>query len=524
VAKPDYIIVGSGMNSLVCAAVLARKGLSVLVLEREDTAGGCIKTGEVTLPGFKHDLMSGFYPEFIAGAAFAELGEELGQHGLEFCNTTHPCGTVFADGRSFILKTDRAANVEALNALAEGDGDRFNADMDDFGANAHLSFGLLGNELLSWQVVKLLGTEVWKSGLDHLLSFFGHASRTARTWASQFQSEEARATFTPWVLHAGMDPDGTMSSYMARVFTFALEAAGMPVVRGESANMVRAFEGLITARGGDVRTGADVAEIMMSGSRASGVKLTGGETIECARGVICNVVPQRLYGESGLLPASQVPVKVREQARVYRYGRGNMIIHLALDGVPQWSDPELAKVAMLHMHDSIEQTTQSLAQVKAGLLPARATLAVAQKPAVDPSRVPDGKWSLWLQLHEIPRDLKGDAAGEIDCINGWSEAVRESYADRIIAQLAEYIPDLPGLILGRNVYSPKDLEAMNCNLVGGDPYSGVNELDQFLLWRPLRSLRGHKTPVKNVFHIGASTHPGPGLGGGSGYLVGSQLS
>lgn len=494
-----------------------------MVLEREDTPGGCIKTGEVTLPGFKHDLMSGFYPEFIAGAAFAELGEELAKHGLEFCNTTHPCGTVFKDGRSFILKTDRAANVAALNGLAAGDGDRFNADMDEFGANAHLSFGLLGNELLSWPVFKLLAGEAWKGGLDKLLSFFGRASRTARTWGSQFESEEARATFIPWVLHAGMDPDGTMSSYMARVFTFALEAAGMPVVKGESANMVRAFQGLIEARGGTLRTGAKVAEITMRGSKASGVRLSSGETIECARGVVCNVVPQRLYGNGGLLPQANVPAKVRDQASRYRYGRGNMIIHLALEGVPKWSDPELAKVAMLHMHDDMDQTTRALAQVRGGLLPERATLAVAQKPAVDPSRVPEGKWSLWLQLHEIPRDLKGDAAGEIDCSAGWSETVREAYADRIVAQLAEYIPDLPALTLGRNVYSPADLEMMNCNLVGGDPYSGVNELDQFLLWRPLRSLRGHKTPVSNVYHIGASTHPGPGLGGGSGYLVGSAL-
>jgi phytoene dehydrogenase-like protein len=73
--------------------LLVRKGCSVLVLERENELGGCIKTGEVTLPGFRHDLMSGFYPEFLAGAAYAELGEELAEHGLE-CPRSAPMAQI----------------------------------------------------------------------------------------------------------------------------------------------------------------------------------------------------------------------------------------------------------------------------------------------------------------------------------------------------------------------------------------------------------------------------------------------
>lgn len=521
--NPDYVLIGSGINSLVCASLLARKGRSVLVLEREAELGGCIKTGEVTLPGFRHDLMSGFYPEFVAGAAFAELGQDLARHGLEFKNTSKPCGTVLPDGRHFIFRTDRDANVAALNALAPGDGDRFASDMEEFARHAHLSFGLLGNELLSPAVAKLLGREIWKNGLDHLVSFFGRAARSARTWSEIFRSEEARACFVPWVLHSGMDPDAAMSGYMARVFAFALEQAGMPVVQGESARIVEAFAGLIRESGGDLRTGADVTAILIEGRKANGVKLSNGEVIPCRRGVVCNVTPQQLYGVSGLLPDSCVPARVRRQASAYRYGRGNMIIHLALDGLPPWSESELAEVAMLHIHDSMAQTTRSLAEVRAGLLPARATLAIGQKAAVDPSRVPPGKFCLWIQLHEIPRNVLGDSAGEIDCSRGWSEGVREKYADRVLRQLGEYLPRLDQLIIGRNVFSPADLERLNCNLVGGDPYSGANDLDQFLLWRPLRSLRGHRTSVPNVYHIGASTHPGPGLGGGSGFLVGSRL-
>ena len=104
-----------------------------------------------------------------------------------------------------------------------------------------------------------------------------------------------------------------------------------------------------------------------------------------------------------------------------------------------------------------------------------------------------------------------------------NDEVKEAYADRIINRLSEYIEDLPDLILSRKVLSPKDLESININLVGGDPYSGHCGMQQFFAWRPLRSLKNHETSVKNLYQIGASTHPGPGLGGNSGYMVAELL-
>lgn len=519
----DYIIVGSGMNSLVCAATLAKKGNHVLVLEREDIAGGCIKSGEVTAPGFNHDLMSGFYPEFLAGGAYTHLGPELHKNGLEFLNSDYPTASLLSDGRSFILSREREKNIERLNALHSGDGDVFAADMDDFGRQAHITFGLLGNEVLSFATFKLLFSEFRKNGMMNLTNFFGKASRSARSWVKSYNGEEARACFAPWVLHAGMDIDGAMSGYMGRVFTFAIEAAGMPVVQGGSENIVKAFYGLLQSHGSEIRTNVDVETVEVENGRAVGVVSSSGKSFKARKGVICNVTPNALYGEDGLLDDKLIPKEVSENVLNYEYGRGNMIIHIALKAKPNWPDEDLKKVAMIHLSDGLEQTTQSLADVRNNLLPKRATIAIGQKAAVDPSRVPDGCFSLWIQLHEIPRELQGDAAGKIDTSKGWSKTVCNAYADRIIKQIEEQAPGLTKMIIGRNIFSPVDLEKMNKNLVGGDPYSGANTVDQFLLWRPLRGIKGHKTAIKNVYHIGASTHPGPGLGGGSGFLVGSAL-
>ena len=148
------------------------------------------------------------------------------------------------------------------------------------------------------------------------------------------------------------------------------------------------------------------------------------------------------------------------------------------------------------------------------------------KPCVvDPSRAPEGKSIIWIQLQENPQVIKGDLANEISKGDGsWSQEVLNSYADRILDQLGDQITNLKSATLAKIVLGPREIEAMNINLVGGDPYSGDCRIDQFAPWRPLTTATGHRTPVKKLWHIGASTHPGPGLGGGSGFIVAQKLT
>jgi phytoene dehydrogenase-like protein len=127
-------------------------------------------------------------------------------------------------------------------------------------------------------------------------------------------------------------------------------------------------------------------------------------------------------------------------------------------------------------------------------------------------------------LQETPQRPRGDAAGKLDVGDGtWTESLRERYADRVIDKLAKQISNLQSSILKRVVISPADLEGANINLVGGDPYSGACSADQFFLLRPLPGMPNHRTPVGRLYHIGASTHPGPGLHGTSGLLVAKEL-
>lgn len=523
----DVVIVGSGINALVCGAILSLRGRRVVLLEREAVAGGCIRTEELTVPGFRHDTLSTLYPLFVTSPHYAELGPELARHGLVFRNTSTPTAVLTDDGRSLVFRTDRTANIGALNACAPGDGDAYARAMTDVESIAPLVFGLLGGQLWSWSTVRLLAREARRRGIRGLAATFGAMLRSARDWLrSDFASPLSRALFAPWVLHVGLAPESTASALMNRLVLLSLEGVGSPMVAGGSARIVEAFVRLIEEKGGAVRTGADVDEILVDRSRATGVRLVGGETIHAARAVVASVTPTQLYER--LLPPGVVPPSVRAEAAEFRYGRGEMQIHLALSEPPEWSDAALCDVAMLHLTGGLEAVSRAVNEAERGLLPAAASIVIAQPVAVDPTRAPDGGWIFWIQLQELPRNgcLAGDAAGEIatPADGCWTEEVRDAYADRIVDRLCTLIPNLRASILGRHTISPADLERLNINLVGGDPYGGDCALDQFMLWRPRGTPANHDTPVKHLYQIGASTHPGPGLGGMSGYMVAKALA
>ena len=520
-AAADFVIVGSGINALVAAAQLGRKGHKVLLVERNDRIGGCIRTDEITAPGFVHDVMATTFVLFITSPAFAELGGELEKRGLTFAQTPKPSAVLLPDGRHLLLTMDRKANVAAFDQLAAGDGARFAADVDRIGADAPFLFALLGGSLWSTAMVRIVAREAWKRGLRGLAGYFGEALGTARGWLeTRYQSELLRALFAPWVLHTGLGPESTYSGQMGKVIAFALEVAGAPIVKGGAKFALTAFERLIRDHGGDIELSADVERVLLdAGGAARGVRLAGGKEIEAVKGVICSVTPNQLYGR--LLADATLPAGFKESVAGYRYGKGNFQLHYALNEPPQWKAPALAGVALTHLTPGLDGVSKAANEAERGMLPEVPTICVGQPAALDPSRCPAGKSILWLQLPEAPRFIKGDAAGQITvpADGTWSATVREKFADRIEAILASHIENFRANVIARKAYSPADLEAMNMNLVGGDPYGGFCGIDQFFIWRPFHNSVNHKTPVPKLYHIGASTHPGPGLGGGSGYLV-----
>jgi phytoene dehydrogenase-like protein len=510
-ADLDAVVVGSGINSLACAALLARGGWRVRVLEREDHLGGAIQTAELTEPGYLHDVFSAWHPLWVGGAAHAELGDELAARGLEYLNTDYPTATLTPDGEATFLLRSTDANVAEL-------GPEWAGAVESFFLNADLAFGVLGTELWSRDGLKLGLRAYRRLGRKGAVEFTGNVLASSRDWLTQtFASERAHGVLAPWVLHTGLGPDAAASGFMTQVIGVAVQEGGMPIPRGGGARLVDALVRLIEDRGGACETGRDVERVLVRDGEAAGVRLADGEEISSSRAVIANVTPTQLYGR--LLDGHE------ELGRRFRYGRSEMQIHFALAEPPRWDgDERLAQTAIVHLTPGLDGVSRAVNEAERGLLPAEATVVVGQPLTMDPSRAPEGAGLLWIQLQELPWHVKGDAAGELEPGNGaWTEELRERYADRIQARIARHVPNLESSLRKRVTLSPADLQAANVNLHHGDPYSGSLALDQNLLWRPFPASPGHSTPVRRLWHIGASTHPGPGLGAGSGTMVAKHL-
>ena len=508
----DAVVVGSGINGLACAALLAKAGRHVCVLERNDWFGGAIRTAEITERGFMHDVFSAWHPLWVGGPVHPQLDEDLARHGLEYLNTDLPTATHFPDGESAFLLRTADENAAELDRHHQGDGDAWRAMLGEFFPNADLAFGILGTELWSRQGAGLGLKAVRRLGRQGAAEFTGKLLISARDWLeTTFGSERAHGLLAPWVLHTGLGPDAASSGYMAQVIAVAVQEGGMPIPRGGGQKLADALVAFIREQGGTCETGVHVERVF-----EGRVQTADGETVS-ADDVVCNVTPTQLYGE--LLEGHE------DKAKGFRYGRSEMQIHFALSEPPRWEgDERLGRTAVVHVTPGVDGVSRAVNEADRGLLPAEATVVVGQPLTMDHSRAPEGKGILWIQLQELPWRIKGDAAGELDVGSGeWTDDLRERYADRIQARLARHIPNLESSVLARTAISPADLQAANVNLQHGDPYAGSLALDQNFLWRPLGSQPGHRTPVPGVWHVGASTHPGPGLGGGSGALVAEQL-
>ncbi len=265
-SDPQVIFVGSGINSLVSAALLATRGKRVLVLERNDRLGGCIRTEEL-FPGYHHEVMSSWYPLFVGSPGYAELKPALEQAGLAFLCPDYTTGLVWPDGRGLALKQDLNDAVQRLEALAPGDGAALGAMAARlFGPDAALTFGLLSQNPYGWAMLKLLFGQWRKRGTDGLAAFAADALETFRRWSARtLRSDLARALIAPWVLHAGLGPDDAGSALIGKLTFASVVSGGMPVVKGGGSRLVEALARVIEQHGGTLMTGMPVEQVLTEG-------------------------------------------------------------------------------------------------------------------------------------------------------------------------------------------------------------------------------------------------------------------
>jgi phytoene dehydrogenase-like protein len=459
--KYDAVIVGSGPNGLAAAITLARKGHSVIVFEARRTVGGGMRSAEVTLPGFMHDICSAIHPLGIGSPFFRSL--PLGEYGLEWIHPGSPLAHPFDDGTAAVLEHSIDETGETL------------------GQDADVYRRLMKPLVSDWDklALDLLGPLRLPRNPIVTARFGLNAIRPAYDLAKGvFKGERARGFFAGLAAHSILPLDQMITSAIGLVLGILGHAVGWPMPRGGSQRIADSLAGYLNSLGGEIVTGRLIESL---------------DELPSARSIFLDVTPRQLLHIAG----KHLPESYRRKLEAYRYGPGVFKVDWALDGAIPWKAKECMRAGTVHLGCTLDEIATGERMVWYGRHPEKPYVLVAQQSLFDPSRAPKGKHTAWAYCH-VPNQSPVDMT------------------ERIEAQVERFAPGFRGLILARSTKSPRDLEDYNPNYIGGDINGGAQDLKQ-LFTRPTARLVPYSTPVRGLYICSSSTPPGGGVHGMCGY-------
>ena len=493
-ARHDAVVIGSGPNGLVAAITLARAGRSVLVLEAQPALGGAVQTAELTLPGFHHDVFSAVHPAAAASPVLAAL--PLSRHGLRWVQPQLAMAHPLPGGKAAVLARDLGRTVASLDALAAGDGQRWQALVQPYLDNfeAVRATMLAGFPPLGGPAKLALGLKV-----EGMVEFVRLLLMSAQSLASERFRGEGAAWLYGSALHGDAPLDGAGSAISGMYLNLLGHTVGWPSAEGGAGAITDALVGHLRELGGETRAAARAERVHVRRGRVAGVEVEGGDLV-AARIAIATTTPHGLLALAG----DALGDSYTRKAMRFRYGTQTFKVDWALDGPIPWESEDARVAGTVHVGGPAAELRRSLAEVAGGRLPEQPFLLCGQQTVADPTRAPGGKHTAWAYTHPPP---------DVD----WG-AERERFADAVERQIERFAPGFAELVLARHVLAPPDLERLNANLVGGDVGGGSYDLDQ-LIFRPLPSLSPYSTPVRGLYIGSASTFPGGAVHGVSGYAA-----
>lgn len=518
----DAIIIGGGHNGLAAAVHLLSHGWKVAVVEANESFGGAVKTQELTLPGFRHDVAAMNISMFAGSPFFSRHQAALLEAGLSFVAAPDCFATVFRDGTYVGMSKDINKTIASINLFSHHDGKQWQAMANDFEDNANYIFDILNNPMPSFKNIKTIAQLIKKRGLSGLVDLIELFTASSRNYLdTQFESQQVKAMLASWGLHLDFSPEIPGGAIFPYIEGMANQTFGMVIGEGGADTIINAMLNTIKKYGGELYSSTLVTQVLVENGTAVGVKLQNGTSLIGKKAIIANLNPRVLIRD--LLPNLSRDDKFYKSVKNYRAGPGTMMIHLAMNDLPKWRAGEaLRRYAYVHVAPDMAMMSKAYSEAIDGRLPEEPVLVVGQPTAIDPARAPAGKHILWIQVRVLPAEVKGDAAGEI-LDNDWNE-IKDEYANRVFDILEKYAPGIKQDILKYTVFSPLDLERMNPNLIGGDNLSGSHHPDQSFLLRPALGYSRYNTSIKKLYMCGAATWPGAGTGAGSGFLLAKKLA
>jgi len=452
------VVIGSGPNGLAAAITMAQAGWQVTVHEAESSIGGGVRSAELTLPGFVHDLCSAIHPLGRDSPFFRDL--EL---PIEWIQPPAPAAHPLDDGTAVVLERSVPETAELL------------------GEDRTAYLRLVAPVVSSWPDLEPIVLGPLPPQVRRLVPAFKprlarNGLSSARSLAERtFASERARALLAGHAAHSMLPLERRPSGGIGLFFLAVAHAYGWPFPRGGAQRLTDALAERLQELGGEIRTESPV------------------EDLPNADVVLAAVVPRGLLRIAG----DRLPARYAASLRSYRYGPGAFKLDWALDGPIPWRAEECRRAGTVHIGGSFDEIAASEEAAWAGRHSDRPYVLLTQPSLFDDTRAPPGKHTAWAYCH-VP--------------NGSTQDMSEA----IEAQIERFAPGFGELVLARSVIGPAEFERRNRNIVGGDINGGAMDLGQ-LLFRPVRRLVPYRTPVRGLYMCSSATPPGGGVHGMCGH-------
>jgi phytoene dehydrogenase-like protein len=344
----DAIVIGSGPNGLVAANTLADAGWDVLILKAQPDPGGTVRTGQITIPGFHHDLFSAFYPLGAASPAFARL--HLEEHGLRWLRAPVALAHPTPDGNCAVIAPERERTAASLDAYASGDGtgwDQLMARWDVVGQ------GVIRALLSPFPPVRAGMRLAGHVGMKGLLELGRTSISPVRRLAEEyFRGEGGALLLTGNALHADLSPETAGSVFFGWTLCALAQTVGFPVPEGGAGSLTAALVTRFERAGGQLRCGERVDQIVVRNGRSVGVRTAGGEEVLARHAVLADVDAPQLYRD--LLSETPLPSTLRADLARFQWDAGTVKVDWALDGPIPWSALDARLAGTVHLADSLD--------------------------------------------------------------------------------------------------------------------------------------------------------------------------
>lgn len=515
-AAREIVIVGGGHNALVAAFYLARKGLKPLVLERREVVGGVAVTEEFH-PGFRCSALA-----HSAGPIHPSIRRDmqLERHGLQMLESPTRLFAPSPDGRALALAGDPKAAALQIEKLSKKDAAKYIELHEALTRTAAIASGLL--TLTPPEIDKPSADDVWKLlkvgrklrglGKKEMMRLLRWGPMAVADFVVEFfETDLLRAAVAArGIFGAAMGPwsAGSTALLLLRAASDPNPAGTSAAPRGGMGAVASAMAEAAKQAGAEIRTGAEVTQILVKNGAAIGVVLRGGEEIP-AKHIVSGADPKRTFLK--LLDPGQLPPSFAKKVQNYRCSGVVAKVNLALDSLPTFaalkdsSGGNSALAGRIHVGPGIDYLERAFDASKYGEFSRAPYLDISIPSILDDSLAPAGKHVMSIHMQFAPYKLKQGT---------WAQQ-RDALGDIVVKTLAEYAPDLPSKIVARQVLTPADLEE-KYGLTGGHPNHGELALDQLFTMRPVLGWARYRTPVRELYLCGSGTHPGTGLNGISG--------